>query len=193
MGNFTSNSSTALPPLKTVTSCNVDRFATGAWFVIGNIPTYPERHASNAVERYALTQGKKSNDIDIDFQYNNGDPITGKLKSLPQKGWLVKDEPGEWRVSPFWPLKLPYLILELDTDRYNYCVIGYPNRNYAWIMGRKPVMDGKLYDSLVDKLVKDHQYDVSKLRKVPQKWTAEERKKRGVSVDECPDEMLATD
>ena len=193
MGNFTSSSSTALPPLKTVTSCNVDRFATGAWFVIGNIPTYPERHASNAVERYALTQGKKSNDIDIDFQYNNGDPITGKLKSLPQKGWLVKDEPGEWRVSPFWPLKLPYLILELDTDHYNYCVIGYPNRNYAWIMGRKPVMDGKIYDSLVEKLVKDHQYDVSKLRKVPQKWTTEERKKRGLSVDECPDEMLATD
>merc|ERR1712232_822436 len=58
--------------------------------------------------------------------------------------------------------------------------------------GRKPVMDGKLYDSLVDKLVKDHQYDVSKLRKVPQKWTAEERKKIGVSVEECPDEMLAT-
>lgn len=190
MGNFSSSSS-ALPQLQTVTSCNNERFVTGAWFVIGNIPTYPERHASNAVERYALTQGKKSNDIDIDFQYNDGDPITGKLKSLPQKGWLVKDKPGEWRVSPFWPLKLPYLILEMDTERYDYCVIGYPNRNYLWIMGRQPVMDGKLYDSLVDKLVKDHQYDVGKLRKVPQNWTAEERKKRGLSVEECPDEMLA--
>ena len=73
-----------------------------------------------------------------------------------------------------------YPIIELDEENYSYCVVGYANRNYCWIMSRTPVMDDETYDMLKGRLVDKHQYSLDGLRKVPQKWTAAERKKRGL-------------
>mmetsp|Transcript_14542 Transcript_14542/g.21446 ORF Transcript_14542/g.21446 Transcript_14542/m.21446 type:complete len:201 (-) Transcript_14542:312-914(-) len=184
------NSASQLPPLQLVPKCETSKFM-GTWFVVGNIPTFPEKKASNAVEKYSFVSGKK-HDIDIDFQYNNGDPITSKLSSLPQKGYIQgenKDTSSKWQVSPFGPIRLDYPIIELDEDNYNWCVIGYSSRSYAWIMGRKPRMDDDTYNMLVKRLVDVHKYDISGLRKVPQKWTAEERARRGLD-EEIPDDML---
>lgn len=164
----------------------------GTWFVQGVKPTFLEKTNSNAVEIYKFVGENKNYDIDIDFQYNDKEPITSPLKSAPQKGWVVGDDKtksGNWKVQPFWPAKLPYLILECDDD-YQHCVIGYPSRAYAWLMSRKPVIDDKVYDSYVEKLEKKHQYDLKGFRRVPQKWTKEEREKRGLT-DVIPDSMLS--
>lgn len=189
MGNAASNK---LPPLQLASKVETNKFM-GTWFVIGNIPTYFETNASNAVETYSRVENK-SHDIDIGFKYNEGEPITGKLKSLPQKGYIQgdnKEESSEWKVSPFWPIKMTYPIVEIDPDQYEYTVIGYPSREYLWIMGRKPQMDHKTYDMLVERCKTKHGYDVSKIRKVPQKWTKEEREKRGFQK-EIPDGMLVS-
>mmetsp|Transcript_25348 Transcript_25348/g.62389 ORF Transcript_25348/g.62389 Transcript_25348/m.62389 type:complete len:106 (-) Transcript_25348:257-574(-) len=105
---------------------------------------------------------------------------------------MTKKNSPLWKVSPLWPIKLPYHIVELGDD-YEYCVIGYPSRDYAWIMSREPVMDEGLYDDLTKKLVEKHQYSLDGFRKVPQKWTKAEREKRGISVDDLPDQFLATE
>jgi len=188
MGN---SITTKLPPLELVPRCETAKFM-GTWFVVGNKPTYFETNASNAVERYTLLVGEeKSHDVDIDFQYNDGEPTVGKLKSLPQKGWVVGDPAvsSKWKVSPFWPVKLDYPIIELDDENYEYCVIGYPSRQYLWIMSRLPTMTDDTYDMLVKRCVEKHGYD-SNIRKVPQKWTSEEREKRGLTSKEVPDELL---
>eukprot|EP00923_Selenidium_pygospionis_P010692 GHVN01018696.1.p1 GENE.GHVN01018696.1~~GHVN01018696.1.p1 ORF type:complete len:192 (-),score=19.48 GHVN01018696.1:459-1034(-) len=181
-----------LPPLETVPSCLTDRFL-GTWFVIGVKPTYFETTCSNAVERYTrLTSPDRKHDIDIDFQYNNcEDPFTSKLKSIPQRGWVQGDaeDSANWKVSPFGPIRMPFPIIELDGDNYNWAVVGHEGRKYAWIMCRTPVMDDELYFSLTTKLVDKHQYSLEGLRKVPQLWTVEERKKRNL-VNEIPDEYL---
>merc|ERR1712124_177597 len=145
-GLFGSNN---LPPLVTVPSCDTSRFM-GTWFVIAVKPTFLEKTNSNAVEKYSLLDEKDGNhDIDIDFTYNaKEDPFDSKVKSLPQKGWVQGDnrmDSGSWKVSPVWPVKMPYPIIELDDKDYSYCVIGYPNRDYCWIMARKPVMEGCLF------------------------------------------------
>ncbi len=190
MGNSASSS---LPALHSVASCDTARFM-GIWFVIGVKPTAFEKTCSNAVENYSLMENK-SFDINIDFQYNQDEPIKSKLKSLPQKGWVQGDKAnsGDWKVSPLWPIKMPYKIIELDDKDYSYCVIGYPSREYCWIMARKPVMDESLYSSITEKLVQKHQYSLEGLRKVPQKWTKEEREKRGLTPAEIPDEYLTPD
>jgi len=189
------NASTKLPPLELVPKCETAKFM-GTWFVVGNKPTYLETNASNAVERYTFLSNDKKpgHDVDIDFQYNDGDPITSKLKSLPQKGYIQTDNGDKsvssiWKVSPFWPIKLDYPIIELDADAYQYCVIGYPSRQYLWIMSRTPQMKEETYDMLVKRCIDKHGYDTSNLRKVPQKWTAEERQKRGLTAKEIPDDM----
>lgn len=195
--------SSSLPPLRPVASCDTARFM-GTWFVIGVKPTYLERTCSNSVERYTWVRrdddagkgkgfGPWSNDIDIDFTYNRAAPIDSPVKSLPQKGWIMGDDKansGEWRVSPLWPIKAPYLIIELDEDNYEYTVIGYPSRDYVWIMGRRPQMAEKTYKMLKERLVEKHQYNLDGLREVPQVWTKEERAARGLTEKEVPDSML---
>jgi apolipoprotein D and lipocalin family protein len=185
------NSATKLSPLELTSKVETSKFM-GTWFVIGNIPTYFETNASNAVETYTRIEKEKGHDIGIDFKYNEGEPITGKLKSLPQKGYIQgdnKEESSKWKVSPFWPVKIEYPIVEIDPDQYQYTVIGYPSRDYLWIMGRAPQMDDKIYNMLVERCEKKHGYDISKIRKVPQKWTKEERAKRGFE-EEIADNML---
>lgn len=165
----------------------------GTWFVIGVKPTVFETTCSNAVEVYTRMPDKKRFDVNIDFKYNKDEPIKSPLKSLPQKGWIQgdnKDDSGLWKVSPLWPVKMPYLILEVD-DEYSYTIIGYPSREYCWIMYRKPVMPDGLYDKLTKLLVEKHQYDLNGLRKVPQVWTREEREKRELTEDEIPNSMLS--
>lgn len=168
----------------------------GTWFVIGNKPTPVETTASNSVEIYTWDKEPKKGgpDILIDYQQNKKEPITSKLVSVPQKGWIQSEDKSsgaEWKVSPVWPIKLPYCIIELE-ENYEYCVIGYPNRAYVWIMARKPQMDDAQYEMLLSKLKDIHKYDLEGIRKVPQKWTKEERAKRGLEK-EIPDEMLFSD
>ena len=186
MGNSASSN---LPALQVVSNCETAKFM-GTWFVIAVKPTMFERTNSNAVEKYTLLEGA-NNDINIDFTFNKKDPITSPIQSLPQKGWVVGDKKrsGNWKVSPFPLVKMPYLILEVD-EKYDCCVIGYPSRDYAWIMCRKPVMSDDKYNSLTQTLVEKHQYSLDGLRKVPQRWTKEERAKRGLTAQEIPDEML---
>ena len=192
MGNSASSS---LPALKTVSTCDTTRFM-GTWFVVGVKPTAFETTCSNAVEKYSLLDDKSKNDIDIDFQYNQDeDPLDekNKVKSLPQKGWIQGEnrlQSGDWKVSPFWPVKMAYPIIELDEQDYSYAVIGYPSRSYCWILSRTPTMDEPLYKKIEKKLVDNHQYDLDGLRKVPQKWTADERAKRGLTKEELPDSFL---
>ena len=154
---------------------------------------YSEKTNSNAVETYTRMTNK-GHDIDIDFKYNEKeDPFTSKLKKLPQKGYLPKENPeqtGNWKVSPFWPIKMPYQIIECDTKDYMYSVIGYPSRDYCWVLYRYPVMPDDLYQDITKRLVDSHQYSLDGLRKVPQRWTKEEREKRGLTAKEIPDNML---
>ena len=192
MGNAPSN---ALPALKAVEHCDTAKFM-GTWFVIAVKPTMFEKTCSNAVERYTWNQDGQGADIDIDFRFNQANPITSKLKSLPQKGWIQssdKSNSGKWKVSPFWPLKMPYDIIEVDEKDYMYTVIGYPSRSYCWVMYRKPQMPKATYDMLTKRLVEKHQYSLEGLRKVPQVWTREEREKRGISNVEIPDSMLSSE
>jgi apolipoprotein D and lipocalin family protein len=189
-----------LPPLQVASGCDTAKFM-GKWFVIAVKPTMFEKTNSNAIENYTWYDGKdgkkmKNYDIDIDFQFNNEAPLTSPMKSMPQKGWIQgedKTNSALWKVSPFWPVKMPYQILEVDETNYEYTVIGYPSRDYCWIMGRHPVMPEETYNMLTDKLVNKHQYSLEGLRKVPQVWTAVEREKRGLTVKEIPDSMLQTE
>lgn len=173
----------------------------GTWFVIGVKPTMFETTCSNAVEKYTWLTQKEDNhtteshshDIDINFSYNSKETPDSSLKKFLQKGWIQGEDKSNsalWKISPFWPIKAPYLILEVDEQCQDYTVIGYPNRAYCWIMGRQPQMSDATYDKLVTLLQEKHQYDLKGLRRVPQIWTAEEREKRGLTNVEIPDSML---
>merc|ERR1712086_1123805 len=139
MGNSASSSALALPALKTVAACDTIRFM-GTWYVGGVKPTALETTCSNAVEKYTLLEDSEKNkhDIDIDFSYNsNENPLDekNKVKSLPQKGWVQGNDrlrSGDWKVSPIWPIKMGYPIIELDEEDYTYAAAGYCRGRLLW-------------------------------------------------------------
>mmetsp|Transcript_28308 Transcript_28308/g.53587 ORF Transcript_28308/g.53587 Transcript_28308/m.53587 type:complete len:185 (-) Transcript_28308:22-576(-) len=152
--------------LTLVPECNTSKFM-GTWFVIHVKPTIFEVGASHAVEKYSE---KSPGRIDIDFQYRSG----GKDKSLPQKGWVQPRHNGAlWKVSPLWPIKMPYSIIGLASD-YSHCVIGYPNRAYFWVMARNPIMDESTYQQILRDLKEKHGYDLEGSFKVNQDWSDRE-------------------
>jgi len=150
---------------KTVSHIDLKLFM-GNWYVIAGRLTYFEKGAHNAIETY--TWNKKENRIDIDFKYNK-DSFNGKLKSIPQKGWVKNHQTNaHWKVSPIWPLKLDYLIIDIAPN-YSWVVIGVPHQKWVWIMAR----DWKMNDQSLKKIIngiKSLSYDIKNIHRVPQKW-----------------------
>ena len=150
--------------LKTVEYVDIEKFM-GDWYVIANIPTFIEKRATNAVENYRLNNNRE---IETTFSFHQDSP-QGDKKIYKPKGFIKNNKTNaEWRMQFLWPFKMPYLIIGLD-ENYNYTVIGVPNRKYVWIMSRKPSLDSKTYNMIIDKL-KDVGYDVKQIKKVTQEW-----------------------
>jgi apolipoprotein D and lipocalin family protein len=150
--------------LKTVEYVDIERFM-GDWYVISNIPTFIEKRATNAIENYRLNNKRE---IETTFSFHQDSP-QGDKKIYKPKGFIKNNKTNaEWRMQFLWPFKMPYLIIGLD-ENYNYTVIGVPNRKYVWIMSRKPSLDSKTYNMIIDKL-KDVGYDVKQIKKVTQEW-----------------------
>ncbi len=155
---------TSRPPIPRMQQVDLQRFM-GDWYVIGNIPTLPERDAYNAVESYALTADGR---IDTRFRYREGG-FDGALKTMNPVGTVV---PGTgnavWGMQFVWPIKAEYVIVEVD-PAYQLTIIGRTARDYAWIMARQPSLPEARYEAAVQRL-KALGYDVAKLRRVPQRW-----------------------
>lgn len=117
---------------KTVDKLEIPRFM-GKWYVLAGRFTVFEKEVHNGIEIYAWDE--KKSQIDISFDYNQGS-FDGKKKSLPQKGWIENTSTNaHWKVSPLWPLKFDYLVIDLADD-YSWTAIGVPNQKYLWIMAR---------------------------------------------------------
>lgn len=69
-----------------------------------------------------------------------------------------------------WPFEMEYLVILLEEKR-GVTVVGRTDRDYLWIMARTPEIPEAEYEQLVA-FVRDRGYDVTKLRRVPQKWPA---------------------
>ena len=154
----------------TVKNVDIDRFM-GKWFVIASIPTWFETTASNAVETYAKNA---DGSIHVSFSYYDNDP-SGEFKEMTQKAYVVDEQTrGHWKIRPIWPLLFDYLVIDLDTENYEYTVIGRPNKANVWIMARSPHISDDLYRKLVRKVVSQG-YDELEIKKVQQEWKQERR------------------
>ena len=154
-------SANSMNNLQTVDYVDLDKFM-GDWYVIANIPTWFEKGAHNALEQYFWNE---KGYIDVIFSFNKNS-FSGERKKLTQKAFISnKTTNAEWRIQPFWPLKLPYLVIDLDKE-YQYTVIGYPSRNYVWIMSRSKSLDKQTLSSIYERL-EDQGYDISLIQQVP--------------------------
>ncbi|MES2800919.1 MAG: lipocalin family protein [Bdellovibrionota bacterium] len=150
---------------KTVAHVEIDKFM-GKWYVMAGRFTMFEKDVFNGIETYTLNPQEKR--IDISFTYNKKS-FSGDEKSLPQKGWIYNTSTNShWKVSPLWPLKFDYLIVDLASD-YSWTVIGVPDQAYVWIMAR----DYTISKSKVDEIIKsmtEKGYNMKDIVFVPHKY-----------------------
>lgn len=158
--------SASLPPLKTVEKVDIKRFM-GSWYVIACIPTFIETEAYNGVESYRL---EPDGSIDTVFTFNKGG-FDGPPRRYNPRGFIVDNvNNSTWGMRFVWPFRAEYLITHLNDD-YSQTVIGRNKRDYVWIMARTPQIPEPDYQRLLGELAAQG-YDMSKLRKVPQRWPA---------------------
>jgi apolipoprotein D and lipocalin family protein len=153
------------PPLRTVSKVDLASFM-GDWHVLGNIPSSTEKGCHNALEQYAL---RDDGEIDITFSCHKGS-FEGEHEVHHFRGLI--QNPGintEWRVAMkflgFIPIKVPYLVIDLAADG-SYTVIGYPSRDYVWIMARTKSLPEETWSGILSRL-QDQGYDISKILRIP--------------------------
>lgn len=151
-----------MPPIPTVDQVDLNRFM-GDWYVIANIPTFIEKNAYNAKERYQLNA---DGSIATTFTFNEGS-FTGPLKRYQPTGF-VRDTTtnADWGMQFIWPIKAEYRIVHLDPD-YSQTMIGRSQRDYLWIMARTPVISDAALQQLIDKAA-TLGYDTNNIQRVPQ-------------------------
>lgn len=151
--------------MNTVDHVDIKRFM-GPWYVLAGRFTFLEVDVHNGIETYTWNSEKER--IDVDFTFNRGS-FQGSKKSIPQKAWVYDTQTNaHWKVSPIWPLKFDYLIVDLDED-YTWAAIGVPDQKYLWIMARDWRNPENTIKSVTERLVKKG-YDTKNLVLVPQKW-----------------------
>jgi apolipoprotein D and lipocalin family protein len=152
------------PFQKVVDSVDIQKFL-GSWYVIALLPTFIEKDATNGIETYSLDA--KGN-IRVEYVFRKGSPA-GKRTVMHQKGWILdKEKNSEWAVQPIWPLRLPYLIIDLAED-YRYTVIGTNNYKYVWIMSRTPTISDSDYAGILSRLA-DRGYKIADIQRMQQVW-----------------------
>lgn len=152
------------PPIRIATAVDLERFM-GDWYVIANIPTWIERDAHNAVESYRLAQ---DGTVATTFSFRQGG-FEGELKTYHPTGYILDRESNAvWGMQFLWPIKADYRIVYVD-ESYSQTVIGRTARDYVWLMARTPEIPDSDYQRFLT-LIAQEGYDVSKVRKVPQRW-----------------------
>lgn len=151
-------------PIPPVARVELPRFM-GDWYVIAHIPSRIERNAYNAIESYALRPDGR---VQTTFRYRNGS-FDAPLKTMHPVG-TVRPDTGDaiWGMQFIWPIKAEYVIVYVD-EGYTQTIVGRTARDYAWIMARTPTIPDADYQRHLQRL-RDLGYDVSKVRRVPQKW-----------------------
>lgn len=152
------------PPIRTATVVDLERFM-GDWYVIANIPTFIETNAYNAIESYRLAE---DGTVPTTFSFREGS-FDGERKTYHPTGYIIDTQSNAvWGMQFIWPIKADYRIIYVD-DAYNHTIIGRMQRDYVWLMARTPQVSEVEYQRFL-RLIAQEGYDVSKVRKVPQRW-----------------------
>lgn len=152
------------PPMAAVKNVELARFM-GDWYVIADIPAWPERDAFNEVESYAPRPDGR---VQTTLRFRDGG-FDGKVKTMHPIGTVLPQTGNaRWNMQFIWPFQAEYVVAYLDPD-YRSTIIGRSKRDYVWIMARTPELSDAQYENLVAE-VRKLGYESSLLRKVPQRW-----------------------
>lgn len=145
--------------LSTVNSVDLKKYS-GLWYEIASFPQRFQKGCTCTTAEYIPTDENYL----IVINRCKKDSINGPEVSIKGKAFVEENSGNsKLKVQFFWPFKGKYWIIELADD-YSWAMVGHPNREYLWILARKPQLESSLYDSLLIK-ANSKGFDTSKLVK----------------------------
>jgi apolipoprotein D and lipocalin family protein len=148
---------------ETVKKLEIDKFL-GQWYEIARYPHSFEKDLVGVTATYSMREDGKIKVLNQGYK----NTLNGELKTAEGKAKIPdKNDPSKLKVSFFWFFYADYLVMELDSENYQWAVIGSSSPNYLWILSRTPQMEKDLYMDLLQKIEK-RGYDTSKLLLVEQ-------------------------
>lgn len=151
------------PPQRRVENLDLQRFM-GDWYVQAHVPTRSERNAYNGVESYALDDDGR---VLTSYVFRKG-AFDADLKIMEPTGFVTDESDAKWGMRFIWPFKAEFLVSYVDSD-YSETIIARTKRDYVWVMTRAPEISDDRMAALTAR-VAELGYDVSELRRVPQRW-----------------------
>jgi apolipoprotein D and lipocalin family protein len=128
----------------------------GDWHVVARIPTILDREAT---DMHMLFRVKQDYSMEIDWSFKKN-PQTDDQKKYALSGQAGRARDTTlWTVSPIWPLRFTYQVLEFSGD-YTWVVVGSADRKYLWILARSDKIDPLLIDGLLQRMQKS-EFDVA--------------------------------
>jgi apolipoprotein D and lipocalin family protein len=138
----------------------------GGWYIIAAMPNPLDRGLVGSYD--VFSPGQEALHIHEDFYMQRGGfhgvkrHFSGNfIRVLPNSG------NADWRVSPIWPLSLPFQIVYVDPD-YRFVLFGEQNRKWGWVYSRTQIVSNVCYEAMLGKF-HDLGWDTSLFREVIQK------------------------
>jgi apolipoprotein D and lipocalin family protein len=132
--------------IKPITNFDVTRYV-GKWYETARLDNRFERGLKQITAEYSLRDDGGLRVI------NSGVNIESDKREYAEGKAYFIDNPnvGSLKVSFFGPFYGGYHIIELDRENYGYVMIAGSDRDYLWILSRKPKLDETVLKSLTAK------------------------------------------
>jgi apolipoprotein D and lipocalin family protein len=146
-------SSNNYPPLETVPSVDVQRYA-GKWYEIASLPFSRQEGCSCTTAEYEILE---EGVLKVTNRCKKGEAY----EEAAGKAFVVDGtNNAKLKVQFFWPFKGDYWVIDLADD-YSYAVVGVPSRKYCWILSRTTTMSDEIYAGILER-VKAKGFDITR-------------------------------
>jgi apolipoprotein D and lipocalin family protein len=149
------------PYLQTVDKVDIQKYK-GTWYEIARFEHFFEKGCKNVTATYELKDNGKIKVINRCTNIEDGEK-----KEAIGEAYALDATNSKLKVSFFKPFYGDYWIIDLD-KKYNYALVGSPNREYLWILSRTKTISEEVKNSILKNLP-EHKFDKSKFI-----WTIQE-------------------
>jgi apolipoprotein D and lipocalin family protein len=150
------------PALTTVSNVDLQRYA-GTWYEIARYPVSFQDGCVGVTATYTLRDDGRVNVVNVCREGT----LDGRVRDIQGTARATDDTNARLKVTFFWPFEGDYWVIDLDTQAYQWAVVGEPRRRMLWILSRTPQIDDELYDEITSRLP-EQGYDPAKLVRTPQ-------------------------
>jgi apolipoprotein D and lipocalin family protein len=154
-------------PPATVASVDLNRYA-GTWYEIARFPnSFEDGRGIECTEVTATYTPRPDGRLGVLNRCRNA-AAGGAPRDAEGSAYVVEGSQGaKLRVSFFWPFYGDYWVLGLDPD-YRWAVVGDRDREYLWVLSRRPVLAAGDYAEAVG-IARAEGFEIGRLQITPQR------------------------